>query len=188
MSLSSALNMSFLQFFVPICSTGNWVASSWWTSLYSHSPKKGKPHCQVYLLLSFGIFSIQIINRLLFHLDPVKSFSTPSFIKENFYSSLKFSNWHCFHIGIISRVHPYIPCHTLYSLQMIMRTTEILPDLTFGSVHKISRYKLIMCTKINTWNHSISKFSWKIAVKPLQNVSLSGESSVILVLYTVNSP
>ena len=67
-----------------------------------------------------------------------------------------------------------------------MCTIEILPDLTFGSVHKISRYE-IMCTKINTWIHSISKFSWKIAVKPLQNVSLSGESSVILVLYTVNS-
>lgn len=140
----------------------------------------------MYLLLSFGIFSIQIINRWPFHLDPVKSFSTPSFITENFYSSIKFSNWHFFHIGIISGVHPYIPCHTLHSRQKIMCTIEILPDLTFGSVLKLSRYE-IMCTKINTWNHSISNFSWKICVKPLQNVSLRGESSVILVLYTVNS-
>ena len=121
----------------------------------------------MYLLLSFGIFSIQIINRWPFHLDPVKSFSTPSFITENFYSSIKFSNWHFFHIGIISGVHPYIPCHTLHSRQKIMCTIEILPDLTFGSVLKISRYE-IMCTKINTWNHSISNFSWKICVKPLQ--------------------
>lgn len=187
MSLSSALNMSFLQFFVPICSTGNWVASSWCTSLYSHSPKKGKPCALLSVFITkFWNFLNPIINRWPFHLDPVKSFSTPSFIKENFYSSIKFYNWHFFHIGIISGVHPYIPCHTLHSRQKIMCTIEILPDLTFGSVLKISRYE-IMCTKINTWNHSISNFSWKICVKPLQNVSLRGESSVILVSYTVNS-
>ena len=118
----------------------------------------------MYLLLSFGIFSIQIINRWPFYLDPVKSFSTPSFIKENFYSSIKFSNWHFFHIGIISGVHPYIPCHTSHSRQKIMCT--LLRFYQISPLARSSRYlgmklcapRLIL--EITLFQILVQKFAW----------------------------